>query len=306
VDDDAAARPTLQPGSPDSAGRARRRFAALVVTASVVAGAGAGALAGYVAGRDGGSGTETAVTVPTGSSTTSVPGEGGATTTTGAAPDPAAAGDPLSTLPALVEKISDSVVAIDVVGTTIDQMGRFSTESWAGSGFVFAPDGLIATNAHVVDGADQITVTLSDGSTLTASLVGSDSALDLALIRVPRTDLVPLELAEDLTLQVGDFVIAAGNALALEGSPTITAGIVSGLDREVTLSDGTTLSHLIQTDAAISSGNSGGPLLSASGEVVGINTAAAASSETSTAENVGFAIAVTVAGPYLTQLASNA
>jgi putative serine protease PepD len=279
--------------------RARRRFTVALVVGALAAGALAGAVAGHLTAGDGSSGETssgptTSIIAPTSTTTAT-------TATTVGATD---GSDPLSTLPGLVVTISPSVVAIDVVGSVETPWGGIYLESWSGSGFVYRADGLVATNAHVVDGADQVTVTFSDGSTASATVVGSDAVLDLALIHVPRLELVPLPLGEHLTVHVGDFVIAAGNALALEGAPTITVGIVSGLHRDIELSDGSSMTDVIQTDAAISSGNSGGPLLSATGVVIGINTAAATSDGTTTAANVGFAVPITVAAPYFAQLAA--
>jgi S1-C subfamily serine protease len=219
---------------------------------------------------------------------------------------PADGVDPLQTLPDVLEHVSPSVVAIDVVATTTGWWGGTTTTESAGTGFVFAAGGLIATCAHVVEGAEQISVTYSDGTSQSAQLVGADPVADLAVIRVDRDDLVPLPLATNDTLRVGELVVAVGNALALEGSPTVTVGIVSALDRKITVwSSGAELEHLIQTDAAISSGDSGGPLLSATGAVIGIDTAVASSGEETTAQNIGFAIPITTATPILVELAGS-
>lgn len=276
-------------------GRARRLPLAVFVAIAMVAGGATGGLVAYLVGP--GSAPEVAPVV------TTVPG--GSSGTAPEASIPGGAVDPMQALPALVEKINASVVAIDVTVTTVDQFGRASQVEAAGSGFVLGANGLIATNAHVAAG-QRITVRLGDGTTLPATVVGTDTAADLAVLKVKRTDLVPLPLGVDLTLRVGDFVIVAGNALALGGNPTITVGIVSALNRSITVDDGSQLDHLIQTNAGISSGDSGGPLLSASGAVIGINTAAAASDSTTTAEDIGFAIPITVAAPILQQLAAHA
>jgi putative serine protease PepD len=202
----------------------------------------------------------------------------------------------LPDIPAIIDNIRQSVVAIEV--TTAVSLGpRTVTQEAAGTGFVLTSDGMIATNAHVVEGARSITVTLADGSVLPASVVGSNTASDLAVIRVDKSGLAPMALGKSANLRVGDIVISVGNALALEGGPTASMGIVSALNRTITASDGSTLSHLIQTDAAINEGDSGGPLTNRSGELVGINTVGSTS-----AENIGFAIAIDEALPILQRL----
>ena len=159
------------------------------------------------------------------------------------------------------------------------------------------------TNAHVVDGATEIAV-IVDGKVRAASLVAADAGTDIAVLRLDDTSgLTPATLAED-DAAVGDDLVAIGNALGLEGSPTVTRGIVSALDRSIETASGT-LSGLIQTDAAISSGNSGGPLVDAGGRVIGINTAVAASGVNVQASNIGFAIPIDVALAIAEQLLSS-
>jgi putative serine protease PepD len=192
----------------------------------------------------------------------------------------------LPNIPLVIEEVRESVVSIEV--TVMVQLGpRTAVEESAGTGFVISADGMIATNAHVVSGAQKITVTFSDGATATATLVGSDTRADLAVIRAGRTGLTPLAVGSSAEMRVGDMVMAIGNALALEGGPTVSLGIISAKDRTITAQDGSSLSHLIQTDAAINEGDSGGPLVNASGKVIGINTISA-----SEAQNIGFAIAI--------------
>lgn len=223
-------------------------------------------------------------------------------TTQQAAAPPAAAGTPaappptLPDVPAIIEGIRQSVVAINVT-TTVMLGPRPITTEGAGSGFVLSSDGMIATNAHVVADATKITATLPDGTVLPATLVGSDTTNDLAVVHVDRTGLTVMPLGQSSNMRVGDLVIAVGNALALEGGPTASMGIVSALDRTVTTSDGGSLSHLIQTDAAINEGDSGGPLTNRDGELVGINTIG-----TLSAENIGFAIEIDDALPILQRL----
>lgn len=272
--------------------RSPRRFFVTVVLASLLAGTAGGAGAAWWMGQ-----RETSV--PSGTPTPTVTvtvGGSAASSPTGAA----SGQDPMAALPALVEKITLSVVAIDSTSQGSDRFGMPTTEESSGTGFVIGADGLIATNYHVVEGASRITVTLADGSEVAGRILGTDPSEDLAVVKIARTGLAPLTLADDYTVRVGDFVIAAGNALALAGSPTVTVGIISALDRSITVTDGRSLTHLLQTDAAISAGDSGGPLLTASGDVIGINTAAASGT---VAQNIGFAIPISRAKAILFRLA---
>ncbi|MGN6636408.1 MAG: S1C family serine protease [Oryzihumus sp.] len=216
-----------------------------------------------------------------------------------------AGGDAMTGLADVAARIRSSVVALNVSTTVPDGVGGTMTHKVAGTGFAFDRSGDIATNAHVVSGARAVTVTLPNGSRVPATVVASDPDADLAVVRMEGASLPPLSLATDLNPRVGDFVIAAGNALALEGTPTVTVGIISALGRTVSFSNGSTLSHLLQTDAAISSGDSGGPLLSASGAVIGITTAGASSSDEALAQNIGFGIPIARAAPILHRLATS-
>jgi S1-C subfamily serine protease len=190
-------------------------------------------------------------------------------------------------VPAVLAKVEPSVVRVSTRLTGLDALGEPVAEEGTGTGFVVASDGLIATNDHVVQGADSVTVTLADGRSLPAAVLRTDPSADLAVLRVGAHDLPVAPLGDSGTLQVGDPVVAVGNALALPGGPTVTEGIVSALDRTIRTDKGAQLSHVIQTDAAINPGNSGGPLLDTTGHVVGINTAAA-----SDGQDIGFAIAI--------------
>ena len=159
-----------------------------------------------------------------------------------------------------------------------------------GTGIAVSQDGEILTNAHVVEGATAIRVRLAGETEPTeAELIAADPGNDLALLRIERDDLVPVTFAPTSEVELGDAVVAIGFALDLDGEPTVTLGIVSALDRTLTTELGA-LDGLIQTDAAISSGNSGGPLVDAQGRIVGINTAVARSDVATAATNVGFAI----------------
>jgi S1-C subfamily serine protease len=169
---------------------------------------------------------------------------------------------------------------------TIDAGNPDSIFGSAGSGVVISKDGLVLTNAHVVAGSTQIEVTFSDSVKAKATVVGTSASHDIALLQVARNDLTPAKLGSSDNIQVGDDVVAIGNALNLGGDLTVTRGIVSAKDRTISAGENT-LEHLIQTDAAINHGNSGGPLVNASGEVIGINTAGFEQ-----AQNVGFAISI--------------
>jgi S1-C subfamily serine protease len=202
-----------------------------------------------------------------------------------------------NSIAALVDKAEPSIVSIHDSITQTDQFGQTQSGQAAGSGFVLSADGYIVTNNHVIDGATDITVNFHDGSTATASVVAADPHSDLAVLKVDRTDLAPLPMGDSSQLEVGDQLVAIGNALDLSGGPTVTTGIVSATGRSLTEENGVTLSDMIQTDTAINPGNSGGPLLDMAGEVVGINTAVAGQ-----AQNIGFAISIDHTKPLIAQL----
>jgi putative serine protease PepD len=188
----------------------------------------------------------------------------------------------------VLAEVEKGVVAIHVEGTQQTPLGLRRGEA-AGSGMIIDDEGLVLTNAHVVSGANTIEVTLFDGRDVAADLVGADSGNDVALIRLRETDdLTPVELGDSDELQVGDSVVAVGNALNLGATPTVTTGIVSALNRAID-ADSVQLEDLIQTDAAINQGNSGGPLVNASGQVIGVNTAVATGQN---AQNIGFALSI--------------
>jgi putative serine protease PepD len=159
----------------------------------------------------------------------------------------------------------------------------------AGSGVVISSDGVVLTNAHVIEDADTIEVDFADGRTAEARLLGSLPEADVAVIQAEGLDqpVTAAELGTSADLQVGDSVVAIGNALNLGEAPSVTTGIVSALNRSIQTPDGDSLDDLIQTDAAINPGNSGGPLINSRGQVVGINTAILAN-----AQNIGFALSI--------------
>jgi putative serine protease PepD len=200
---------------------------------------------------------------------------------------PAAEGEEMD-IRAVLDTVQPSVVTIEVDGS-----GAGGVFGSAGSGIVLSEDGLILTNAHVIANAQSITVRFFDGETAEAELVGSFPDDDVALVQADASGLVPATLGQSSELQVGDEVVAIGNALDLTGQPTVTRGIVSALDREIE-GGGISLDDLIQTDAAINPGNSGGPLVDSRGEVVGVNSAIIDGSQ-----NIGFAIAIDAVEPLI-------
>lgn len=197
----------------------------------------------------------------------------------------------------VVEKIRPSVVAISTQSLRQDSFFESVPSEGAGTGIILNKDGHVLTNAHVVEGATEIKVVLSDGREFDGKVVGRDTATDLAVLEIKADNLTPAPLGDSEALHVGDTVIAVGHALALPGGPTVTEGIVSALERSIREPNGAVLENLIQTDAAINPGNSGGALLDDQGRVVGINTAVAGQ-----AQNIGFAIAITPARAIVNQL----
>jgi putative serine protease PepD len=201
----------------------------------------------------------------------------------------------------VVNKLADSVVTIN--SQVNDESGQGEASR---TGVVLTSDGEILTNAHVVEGATKVSVRFAgETEPRTATVLASDPGNDLALLKIDATNLKPATFAQPGTIRIGDQVIAIGYALALDGGPSVTSGIISALKRTIITESGA-LNGLIQTDAAISSGNSGGPLVNLRGEVVGINTAVARSDVNQAATNIGFSISVDEIGPVLEQLRSQA
>lgn len=187
----------------------------------------------------------------------------------------------------VAERLADSVVTISTTLSDESGGGR-----GVGTGVVLTSDGEILTNAHVIEDASEVVVRFAgETEPRVAKILASDVGNDLALIKVDITGLVAATFAKPGSVQIGDAVVAIGYALALDGGPTVTSGIVSALNRTIETDSGA-LNSLIQTDAAISSGNSGGPLVNLKGEVVGINTAVARGDSESAANNIGFSISV--------------
>jgi putative serine protease PepD len=201
------------------------------------------------------------------------------------------------TVAALAQRPPDSFAAIAarVLPSVVTVKVPVAGGTALGSGFIVSSEGYVVTNDHVVSGGNGVSVILSDGSTVSAKLVGSDPESDLAVIKINRAGLVPVELGDSSTVQVGDPVLAVGSPLALPG--TVTSGIISAVDRLLAAGDAhqTRYYAAIQTDAAINHGNSGGPLLDGSGQVIGINSVIKSMATTDDdAGSIGLAFAIPV------------
>jgi serine protease Do len=205
-----------------------------------------------------------------------------------------------------VEKVSNSVVNIASVRMMQDQLFRVFPVQGVGSGIIIDDKGHILTNNHVIDGSDRLRVTLGDSKQVSAKVVGTDEETDLAVVRaepleINSNDAVkfqPVNLGNSEELKVGQIVMAVGNPFGLTGGPTVTAGIISSLNRNVQFENG--ILELVQTDAAINPGNSGGPLINTKGEVVAINTA-----KIPYGQGIGFAVPINTVKSILNDLVEN-
>ena len=205
-----------------------------------------------------------------------------------------------------VEKVSKSVVNIASVRMMQDQLFRVFPVQGVGSGIIIDDKGHILTNNHVIDGSDRLRVTLGDSKQVSAKVVGTDDETDLAVVRaelleINSNDAVkfqPVNLGNSEELKVGQIVMAVGNPFGLTGGPTVTAGIISSLNRNVQFENG--ILELVQTDAAINPGNSGGPLINTKGEVVAINTA-----KIPYGQGIGFAVPINTVKSILNDLIEN-
>jgi S1-C subfamily serine protease len=208
----------------------------------------------------------------------------------------------LSIVSAVAQKATPTVVGVTTVTVQRDFFfGILRRGQGVGSGIIVHPDGYILTNDHVINSgkAEKITVLFNDGTEKPAKVLWTNNVLDLAIIKVDAKNLPAADLGNSDDLVVGEMAVAIGNPLGLEFQRSVTAGVISGLHRNIQISQDVTMENLIQTDASINPGNSGGPLLNAKGEVIGINSAKISATE---AEGLGFAIPINQAKPIIEQV----
>ncbi|HEX5140821.1 MAG TPA: trypsin-like peptidase domain-containing protein [Dehalococcoidia bacterium] len=215
-------------------------------------------------------------------------------------------------LPSVVAEVKPATVQITNQQIQLDQLNQpQKVPAGVGSGVIYDDQGHILTNNHVIEGASGLQVSLPDGRSFPADIVGQDPRTDLAVIKIDGPDLPTASLGNTGDLQEGDWVMAIGNALGLPGGPTVTVGVVSALGRTVQepaedQSPGPFLFDLVQTDASINPGNSGGPLVNLDGQVIGLNTLVISQAEAGVpAQGIGFAISISSAKPIADQLVQN-
>ena len=219
---------------------------------------------------------------------------------------PTVAQPPLPDVAGVADRVRPAVafIAVRAAGAQ-SAFGGTQPRAGVGSGAIFDAQGHIFTNNHVVEGGQQIKVVLPDGREFDARLIGRDPQSDIAVIKIDGQNLPVAKLGDSDKLKVGEWVVAIGNALGLEGGPTVTAGVVSAVKRTVDLPGptGGSIENAIQTDTAINPGNSGGPLINLAGEIVGINTLVAGQvSADYQAQGIGFAIAMNNAKPIIDEI----
>jgi S1-C subfamily serine protease len=195
----------------------------------------------------------------------------------------------------VVSSAAESVVHIEVQKKTHDKQNKSKLQPATGSGFVISSDGFIITNNHVIENAESIKVSFIDGRSVSAEIKGTDASTDIAVIKIDESNLKSLVLADSAGLQAGQIAIAIGNPMGLQY--TVTAGVVSALGRTLRANNGRLIDDVIQTDAALNPGNSGGPLVNSQGKVIGVNTAVIAS-----AQGLCFAISSNLAAQIAGQL----
>lgn len=201
--------------------------------------------------------------------------------------------EPMDLIPAIAQKVIPSVVGISTVSEITDFFFQRRVTQGFGSGVIVHRDGYILTNDHVVGRANEIMVLLADGRSIAGQLKWREPSIDLAIIKIDATDLVVAELGDSDKITVGELAVAIGNPLGMRFQRTVTAGIISGLERSLTV-ENQVMEDLIQTDASINPGNSGGPLINSKGQVIGINTVKA-----SAGEGMGFAVPINIAKPII-------
>jgi len=262
-------------------------FIACTLISAIIGGIAGGAYVNYLAGKN-------TYTTPITSSTS----QNQARTVTSYTP-------PNSLIAKIAEEVGPAIVGISTKAVARGFFGQSSIRTGSGSGIIFDKSGYIITNQHVIDGGEEITVTLAGGNkTFKARVVGADAKSDLAVLKINADNLPVAKLGDSDKIRVGDLAVAIGNPMGEEYAGSVTAGIISALNRRINLSDGEydRRYKLIQTDAAINPGNSGGALINENGEVIGINTIKFVDS---TVEGMGFAIPINDAMPIIDQLMKN-